>query len=335
MGMVQSTVIQPRFVDFGFARAAYDPRSVSQVQATADVEFPAPEALSNSKYNQMVQSTGKTPYPALRIIKLSQDILSGQLCPEIPMNACPLLQKLLTNCLNHAPDKRPGFGEIVKRLMDFDDFRFPNVDMMEYRLYWDRVFDETFQGAADGVIFASELSEPDDEAAFQLAKEQADGGEVDKQLIVGRMCRHGRGVRRDLTAAFKYYELAARGGDRVGMYEVSMALFRGNGILKDLAGAVAWMEKAAAEPNFTKALFIEKGWGTPVNINHAIRLLKVAADRNSRDAQYRLGLLYSEGKAVPADLPRARWTETSRWHASTWEQSTRGSEATRRMRQRI
>jgi TPR repeat protein len=197
--------------------------------------------------------------------------------------------------------------------LDCDEKLFPGVDMVDYRLYRDRVFESTYQSPNARVVFLNEMVQAKDTPIFEAAKAEADGGNAQKQVTVARMYQRGQGVKANANESFRYYEMAARQREPIGMYQTGLAYFLGNGVARDLRQAAQWLAEAAKEPNFVQAqvqlaLFLENGWGGPPDGPRAVALLKKAADppSNFRDAQYHLGRILCDGKVVAANHAEAR-----------------------------
>ena len=57
---------------------------------------------------------------------------------------------------------------------------------------------------------------------FNLAKEVADRGNLKAQLLVGNLYEEGKGVKKNLTEAYKYYRLAAEKDDRDAVHKMKL-----------------------------------------------------------------------------------------------------------------
>ncbi|MFW2541368.1 SEL1-like repeat protein [Primorskyibacter sp. 2E107] len=108
--------------------------------------------------------------------------------------------------------------------------------------------------------------------------------------------------------------LAESEGTPFAMYRYGRVLLEGRGGPSDLPGATAWLEKAAAENQIDAMvllarLYLSRAQGGPsYDPERAATLFKSAAARGNAEAQYYLGMLYSDGVG----------TEQSPQDALTW-----------------
>ena len=80
----------------------------------------------------------------------------------------------------------------------------------------------------------------------------AESGDIGAQRCVGKCYLDGRGVERDLSAAVKWYRLAAELGDVHAQFRLGWFYDRGLGVSSDVCEAERWLrmaaERAAQEP---------------------------------------------------------------------------------------
>jgi hypothetical protein len=87
----------------------------------------APEAIRNKSYSikSDVYSFGiviwelvarSAPYPDLDPVNTALAVISENLRPSIPENCDPTIAKIMTDCWQSQPEKRPDFGEICSML---------------------------------------------------------------------------------------------------------------------------------------------------------------------------------------------------------------------------
>jgi TPR repeat protein len=107
----------------------------------------------------------------------------------------------------------------------------------------------------------------------------------------------------------RWYEVAAE----QGMPEARSALARmylvGQGMPRDLARARSMFEAINNTPtkdDYHLGLMLELGLGGPADLPRAIALYRRAAEDAIQEAEYRLGLLYEEGRGVGKDDRKAR-----------------------------
>ena len=77
----------------------------------------------------------------------------------------------------------------------------------------------------------------------------AEGGLPRAQAGLGWMYAAGRGVNKDETLSFSWYERAAVAGFPVAQYMLGRYYEKGIGVAKDRVLAKEWYEKAAAQGN--------------------------------------------------------------------------------------
>jgi hypothetical protein len=56
-----------------------------------------------------------------------------------PVGAPEAIWNLIGECWKEAPEERPSFAEITKRMLSSDDFAFPNTDLDEYHRYQQKI----------------------------------------------------------------------------------------------------------------------------------------------------------------------------------------------------
>ncbi|KAJ3101573.1 hypothetical protein HDU97_001252 [Phlyctochytrium planicorne] len=175
-------------------------------------------------------------------------------------------------------------------------------------------------------------------AWFRRAAEEGDDGVA--MFNLGTMAEKGRGVRKSLADAAKWYTLAADHRFDVaavvasssnpalasaanGSIEYAMAsvhaIFNlgvfyehGWGVEKNLAKCVEMYKEAAAyghvRAQFNYGVCLKKGRGTRRNLEDAVKWFFKAADQGHVDAQFNLGNSYKYGEGVEKDIKEAaRW----------------------------
>ena len=86
----------------------------------------------------------------------------------------------------------------------------------------------------------------DFEKAMSIATPLAAGGNAEAQLLVGVMCRDGKGVSKDVRRAFEMFERAAENGNVAAQFNVGKAYQDGQGTRRDYIRARYWYERADA-----------------------------------------------------------------------------------------
>jgi uncharacterized protein len=112
-----------------------------------------------------------------------------------------------------------------------------------------------------------------------------------------------------LPEAIAAYRKAADKGSTSAMVELGVLLATGSGVAKDEAQARKLFERAAEAGNPRGALnlaALSGGGGAPTEPATARATLARAAETNSAEAQYQLGLMTAEGVGGPKDDAAAR-----------------------------
>lgn len=175
----------------------------------------------------------------------------------------------------------------------------------------------------------------------QSILEQANKGDTESQLAIGKAYAQGIVVPKDHKEALSWYKKAAQQGDIKAQFELGVLLWiEGNneeeksqgmtlihqaaeknlaeaqfmvgsiyGIRKDINESYKWISRAA-EQGDASALnmlgrYYEWGLGVPKNIPKAIEARKKSVDLGNPDAQVSLGEMYEQGRGVKRDYKKA------------------------------
>jgi TPR repeat protein len=114
---------------------------------------------------------------------------------------------------------------------------------------------------------------------------------------------------RQLPDALGSYRKAADKGSTSAMVDLGVLLGTGSGVAKDPAEARKLFERAAAAGNIrgvTNLAALSDGGSTPSDPVKARAVLSGAAQANSAEAQYQLGMMMAEGTGGPQDDVAAR-----------------------------
>jgi TPR repeat protein len=114
---------------------------------------------------------------------------------------------------------------------------------------------------------------------------------------------------RQLPEAMGAYRKAADKGSTAAMVELGVLLGTGSGVAKDQAQARKLFERAAEAGNprgVTNLAALSSSGGAPADPVKARALLSKAAETNSAEAQYQLGLMIADGVGGPKDDAAAR-----------------------------
>ncbi|PZR36330.1 tetratricopeptide repeat protein [Caulobacter segnis] len=142
--------------------------------------------------------------------------------------------------------------------------------------------------------------EAGDLAGLDGLRRVASQGYPAAQFYLSKLLEDGRGgVDRDLVAARRWGELAAKGGDPRAMHNLALYAIRGEGGPRDTAKAVQWFRKAAdtglVDSQFNLAQLYESGIGVSRNAAEAYKWYAIAGRAGDATAR-------SRAKALRAQL---------------------------------
>ena len=117
-----------------------------------------------------------------------------------------------------------------------------------------------------------------------------------------------RGRQEDLESAVAVIKSLAEGGDGAAMWRLSCAYRSGAGTVKDINKADIWMRRAAHKGHGTAAntlfdILWEKG--TARDLEEAVSVIRMLAEKGNTKSMERLSRAYREGKGVEMNLDRA------------------------------
>ncbi len=145
---------------------------------------------------------------------------------------------------------------------------------------------------------------PQDRArAAELYKQGADSGDATLQFNLAVCYLKGNGVNADAAEARRHFQLAAEAGHPTAQYNYGTQLMQSG---SDQEG-VTWILKAAAQGELVAlhqaAVNYRTGRGVEQNFETALEYFRRAADREHRDSEYQLGLMFAEGLGMEAPRP--------------------------------
>lgn len=133
---------------------------------------------------------------------------------------------------------------------------------------------------------------------FELA---ADQGNADAQYHLGVQYHLGQGIKIDYVKAFEWYEKAALQGNIEAQFCLGELLYMAKGVEKSFKKAHEWLEKAAAQGH-ARALDILRELE-----KDKISNLRKEAESDDIVSQYKLGMIYIQGKIVDKDDAKGRF----------------------------
>ncbi|KAJ1566884.1 hypothetical protein HK405_008041, partial [Cladochytrium tenue] len=135
------------------------------------------------------------------------------------------------------------------------------------------------------------------EEAAMLYKDAAERGHKRAQFNYGVCLKRGRGCKRSLEDAARWFKKAAE------------QLRYGEGVEKNMKEAARWYARAS-DQNHAKAQFnlgqcYDEGDGVEPNPGEAARFFQMAADAGNAAGQFYLGMAMERGRGVPRDIQKA------------------------------
>ncbi len=114
---------------------------------------------------------------------------------------------------------------------------------------------------------------------------------------------------KNYTQAVPKLKAAAEKGHKKAQYRLGRCYEKGRGVNKDVTAAFQWYTKSAAQ-DYAKGLYAlgncyKEGFGTAKDHKKAFECFTKAAQHDNADAQYQLGKCYMKGKGVAADAKKA------------------------------
>jgi uncharacterized protein len=150
-------------------------------------------------------------------------------------------------------------------------------------------------------------------AKIANVQSRAETGDLTAQFEVGKLYRSASPETRDFALAFEWFTKAAGKGHVGAQYNLGGMYASGEYVRQDYFRAVEWYRLAANLGHHLGAQFslgdlYFRGQGVPNNYAEALGWYTKAATQGHSVAQYRLGVMYSEGWVEGFDAIRAyKW----------------------------
>jgi len=164
----------------------------------------------------------------------------------------------------------------------------------------------------EGADAAALLRDPQSAARFALA--EAVRGSHKAQVCWAHMLLDGYGVARDAEAAYRWFQIAARGGDPEALNMVGRCHELGWGVPMNTPLAAAHYRTAAAKGHawaqFNLASLLTSGNGVAQDYGEALRLLVRSARQDNAKAMNMIGRFREEGW----DGRRPRLASAASWY---------------------
>jgi TPR repeat protein len=149
--------------------------------------------------------------------------------------------------------------------------------------------------------------------ALQWLQKAADAGQIQAWYDLGFIYANSAGVKEDLPAAVKYWQIGAEKGNADCQFSVGLVYQAGEripgGVKADPVEAVKWYQ-LAAEQNHTEAIqhlamMNSMGMGIKQDNLEAIKWFRKGAELGNADCIWGLGHCYLDGRGVPQDSVQA------------------------------
>lgn len=122
----------------------------------------------------------------------------------------------------------------------------------------------------------------------QILRREAANNNPDAEFRLGAIYELGIGVEKDQEAAFKLYFEAAEGGLPQAQHALGRAFLNGVGTYPDYQQAIRWLKAAHEAGSHDAAIDLARstqfGWGTPVDLSRSEQLWQEALNTRSTDA---------------------------------------------------
>ena len=147
------------------------------------------------------------------------------------------------------------------------------------------------------------------EKAFNSFWQAANRGHINAQYQLSICYAQGIGVRRSISEAARYLEMAAYGGHIGAQAELGYCYETGYGVVRNMPEAIRWYRIAAdqgsRDAKNNLAFCYQKGKGVAKDVRQAIHYYEEAASAGHASAQFNLGFIYWYGEGVQTDRGRA------------------------------
>ena len=121
-------------------------------------------------------------------------------------------------------------------------------------------------------------------------------------FYLGVRYARGLGISKDLSEAFKYYQLAANKGFASAQFALGICYYNEEGVEQDKTQAFEWFQKSANQGNasaqYNLGICYEKGDGIQKNLYKSFKWYKKSSDQNCTVAQISLGYFYKQDSYI-------------------------------------
>ena len=158
-------------------------------------------------------------------------------------------------------------------------------------------------------LLEDDSDEKNGEQAFNCFWQAANRGQIEAQYQLSVCYAQGIGVRRSISEAARYCEMAAYGGHAKAQAELGYCYETGYGVTRNMPEAIRWYriasDQGSADAKNNLAYCYQKGRGVSKDIRQAIHFYEEAAAGGHASAQFNLGFIYWYGEGVLTDRAKA------------------------------
>jgi len=142
--------------------------------------------------------------------------------------------------------------------------------------------------------------------AFKIYELLANDRLARAQYNLGTMYAQGEGVDQNGLKAKEWYEKAAIQDYVDAQYTLGHMYYKGELIPQDYKRAIEWFLRASnqgdSDSQYYLGLMNHNGWGTKKNYKEAVKWYTLSAEKGDPYSQYNLSTMYYEGKGVTRNL---------------------------------
>jgi S1-C subfamily serine protease len=147
---------------------------------------------------------------------------------------------------------------------------------------------------------------------FKQTRLEAEKGDLEAQVVLGRMYFLGQGTPQNYVEALNWYRRAAVKGNAAAQNNLALMYLNGQGVAKNAIEGAKWMQIAAKKglpkSQLNLATLYLDGTGVGRNPPEAMNWYRRAANQGDAEGQRILGQLHAEGQLVRADQVEAyKW----------------------------
>ncbi len=223
----------------------------------------------------------------------------------------PDLTALRRRCAGKSPGG--GFEYRIAELYSAEKGKLHNVE---------RAFDYLRQAAAQGhrdgqwqlaiAYLNGTGTDADPAAGLALLHELAVAGDMEVAVDMGYYLARHPTHQKHYRQPYEYAAQAAAAGQKVGQYNLGVALYYGrDGVAAvNTERAVYWLRQSAEQGYSSAQRALARhllGVGHDEDVQEAAGLMRAAADQGDQKAQNELAILYETGRGVERDITQARY----------------------------